>query len=106
LFSGEADLLNQSGKHAKVGVIRRRIVLIPWALGLAPLLTRVASAGDPTAPTPDPKTEELKKLDQEAREAESNARQAAEARRAAKARNINTPKAATEARERAVRLHT
>ena len=85
---------------------RRRIVLVPWALGFVLLLARVASAGDPTTPTPDPKTEGLKKLEQEAREAESNARQAAEPRRAAEARNINTPKAATEARERAVRLHT
>jgi len=80
--------------------MRRLVYLVPWALGLALLLTRVPSAGDPTTLTPDPKTEELKKLEQEAREAES------EARRAAEARNINTPKAATETRERAVRLHT
>ena len=39
-------MLNQSGKGAKLGTMRRLVLLILWALGLVLLLTRVASADD------------------------------------------------------------
>jgi hypothetical protein len=127
LFSGEADLLNQSGKHAKVGVIRRRIVLVPWALGLILLLAPALSADDTIdalqqaerearAKLADASGELVKarkahasreiseaKLDQAVKaytDAEHNANRAADARRSAEARNIITPKAASDARER------
>ena len=56
----------------------------------------------PPLPGSPPSRDQQKfdKAESAAREAESKAQQAAEARRAAEARNINTPKAATEARER------
>jgi hypothetical protein len=53
----------------------------------------------PYPPRPTPEKLKIKKLEQEARQAESNAQQAAEARRAAEARGINTANAATKARE-------
>ena len=109
------------GKEARLRMIRRLFLLVPWALGLVLLLTHVPSAGDPIEALRQAELEaranyanalrELAKalkagderrivpLEGSANNANATAQTAAAARRAAEARNIDTAKAATEARE-------